>query len=271
MNNLDKHFEQVQSDIGYSFRNPDLLYQAFTRSSYSAQYGTENNEVLEFIGDRVIDFYVVKIIADRFGFFKSDSDYYDEDEDMDEFCIVANKDEADFTAIKQQIVSNKNLAANIDELNFARYLYLGDSDVDNHVEQQTKVKADLLEAIIGAIAIDCEWNPAIIEQAVSNLLQIDDYLDDVDVEEERPDKFKIENAVTTLKELAEQGKCSRPEYEISDEPEYIDGQQWWKCICTVRSWGIIKSGYATSKKEAKRYAAYLVLCTHYDLPNEFEN
>lgn len=52
MQNLNKHLEEVQRKISYWFDNIDLLFQAFTRSSYSTQYGGENNEVL--------DFYVVK-------------------------------------------------------------------------------------------------------------------------------------------------------------------------------------------------------------------
>ena len=82
--NENSHLEEVQSKIDYFFNNIDLLLQAFTRSSYSAQFGGENNEVLEFIGDKVLDMYVTKIIADDFGFMKSQSDYYDEEEDNDE-------------------------------------------------------------------------------------------------------------------------------------------------------------------------------------------
>jgi len=40
----------VQEQIGYDFKNLDLLQQAFTRRSYTAENGGENNEVLEFIG-----------------------------------------------------------------------------------------------------------------------------------------------------------------------------------------------------------------------------
>lgn len=76
MKNYTEHIDEVERKISYYFHNRDLLLQAFTRSSYSTQFGGENNEVLEFIGDRVLDMYVVKVIADRFGFVKSQSDYY---------------------------------------------------------------------------------------------------------------------------------------------------------------------------------------------------
>ena len=270
--NENSHLEEVQSKIYYFFNNIDLLLQAFTRSSYSAQFGGENNEVLEFIGDKVLDMYVTKIIADNFGFMKSQSDYYDEEEDNDEYCIVAHHNEGDFTELRKTIVNNKTLAKRIDKLGFAKYLYLGDSDLDNNVVNQEKVKADLFEAILGAIAIDCDWNPEALQKSVDVMLNIDDFLDDVDTEEERPAKFQEDNAINTLKEMAEHGRCSIPEYDQPDEMyEMKDGRMMWKCTCYVRSWRIEKTAYATSKKLAKKYAAYLVLCDYFNLEDEYSN
>ena len=269
MQNLNEHLDEVQQKIGYCFDNIDLLLQAFTRSSYSSQFGGENNEVLEFIGDRVLDMYVVKIIADKFGFMKSQSAYFDKENDNNEFCIVARKDQSDFTDLKKEIVNNKTLAKIIDKLGFAKYMYLGDSDLSNNVVNQEKVKADLFEAILGAITIDSNWNQDSIQHSVECMLKIDDFLEDVDTEEERPTKFQIENAVNTLKELSEHGICSVPDYYNSAEQEWYEGRLWWSCICTVRSWHIQKKAHATSKKIAKKYAAYCVLCEHYGLPNEF--
>lgn len=270
MQNLNEHLEEVQQKIDYSFGNIDLLLQAFTRSSYSTQYGGENNEVLEFIGDKVLDFYVVKTIAERFGFMKSQSEYYDKDNDNEEFCIVAHKNESDFTEIKKEIVSNKTLAKRIDALGFAKYMYLGESDIENNVASQEKVKADLFEAILGAIAIDSDWDAEVLQNSTEYMLNIGRFLSNVDTEEQRPDKFKEENAVTTLKELAEHGNCSIPEYVLFDRQVEKDGRLWWTCDCIVRSWGIQETVYATSKKEAKRYAAYRVLCSYYGLPDEYD-
>lgn len=268
----DSHLEEVQRKIDYSFDNIDLLLQAFTRSSYSAQFGGENNEVLEFIGDKVLDMYVTKIIADKFGFMKSQSKYYDGKEDNDEYCIVAHHNEGDFTELRKTIVNNKTLAKRIDKLGFAKYLYLGDSDLDNNVVNQEKVNADLFEAILGAIAIDCEWNPDDLQNSVDIMLNIDEFLDEVDTEEERPAKFQVDNAINTLKEMAEHGRCSIPEYDPSDEMvELNDGSMMWKCTCYVRSWRIEKTAYATSKKLAKKYAAYLVLCNYFNLEDEYDN
>ena len=266
---LKKILDDVQRKIDYRFSNKTLLFQAFTRSSYSTQYGGENNEVLEFIGDTVLDYYVVKVIADIFKSTKSESDYYNEEED-DEYCIYYHKNQAYFTELKKQMVSNRTLAKRIDKFGFAEYLFMGDSDRANHVERHEKVKADLFEAILGAVTIDSDWDPDKLQNTVENMLQIDDFFDDVDIDEPRPDQFKVENAINTLKELAEHGKCSFPEYEVSDEQVYEKGKWWWACTCNVRNWHIKCRGLATSKKEAKRYATYLVLCNFYGLPNEFE-
>lgn len=270
LQNLNEHLDEVQQKIDYYFDNVDLLFQAFTRRSYSVQYGGENNEVLEFIGDSVLSFYVVKTISNGFGFMKSQSDYYDKDNDNDEFCIVAHKNESDFTELKKEIVSNKTLAKRIDSLGFAKYMYLGDSDVDNKVYEQEKVKADLFEAILGAIAIDSDWDDDALQNSTEYMLDIDKFLANVDTEEERPQKFRLENAITTLKELAEHGNCSVPEYYLPNEQVEQNGHLWWECTCTVRNWNIQKTGLSTSKKEAKKYAAYMVLCEHYELSDEFD-
>ncbi len=62
----------VQRQIGYEFKNIDLLEQAFTRRSYTEENGGENNEVLEFLGDKVLDFIVVKMLSERFGKFEKE-------------------------------------------------------------------------------------------------------------------------------------------------------------------------------------------------------
>ena len=57
----------VQGQIGYNFKNLDLLQQAFTRRSYTEENGGENNEVLEFIGDKALDFVIVKLLIQKYG------------------------------------------------------------------------------------------------------------------------------------------------------------------------------------------------------------
>lgn len=270
MKDLINYLEEVQEKINHWFDNLDLLFQAFTRSSYSAEHDGENNEVLEFIGDRVLDYYVTKIMAQKYGYVKSELNFYNSDH-ADQFAIKAHRNEKDFTALKQEMVSNKTLAKRIDKLGFKTIMYLGKSDIENKVWNQEKVKADLFEAILGAVAVDCDWADEELQNVVESMLQIDDYLEDIDDGIERPEDCSLEKAINTLKELAEHGHCSIPEYYQSEEPEYDEnGNPRWECTCTVRSWNESWTATSSSKKEAKRYSAYLVLCDYFNLDNEYE-
>jgi len=48
--------EGVQSKIGYAFRDVMLLRKCFTHSSYAYENGGDDNELLEFFGDAIIEF-----------------------------------------------------------------------------------------------------------------------------------------------------------------------------------------------------------------------
>lgn len=270
LKHLCDYENEVQEAIGYHFQhNISLLYQAFTRTSYSVENGGENNEVLEFIGDRVLDFYVTKEFADRFGFYKSETKFFDPNNDDDEFCIKAHRDESNFTELKKELVSNNNLSSIVDELQLAQFLFLGQCDIDNKVWNQTKVKADLLEAIIGAVALDCNWDADTLSDFICYLLDIDTFLEDIeDGVDEYPDKCKLETAINSLKELFEHGYISEPIYNIPDEMIEYEGKMRWSADCYIRSHRIQVGAVSDSKKGAKRYAAYLALCKYYGVEPE---
>lgn len=267
MKKLSDNINEVQENIGYYFKdNIDLLYQAFTRSSWSTENGGENNEVLEFIGDRVLDLCVTKELTERYGFFKSDSKFFDEENDYNDFCIKAHKNEQKFTEIKKELVSNKNLANVIDNLELAQFMYLGDSDFANKVWKETKVKADLFEAIIGAITLDSKWDLDEIQNLICDLLEIDEFLSEVeDGQDEYPAKCQLENAINSLKELFEHGYISEPIYTVPDEQIEYEGEFRWSAEVYIRSHRIQRAAVSNSKKAAKRYAAYLALCEYYDV------
>lgn len=57
-------YDEIEQLIGYEFDNRLLLQQAFTRKSYTNEtHDGDNNEVLEFIGDKVLDLIVVKALS----------------------------------------------------------------------------------------------------------------------------------------------------------------------------------------------------------------
>lgn len=245
------------------FRLKDyLIEQAFTRSSYSKKYGGGSNENLEYLGDTILGYYVVKKLYDHCGTIHSG----------DEYCYYTFRaHEKDFTALKSIIVSNKSLAAVIDEWNVCQYLIVGQCDVDNEVDKQEKIKADLLEAIIGAIAVQTGWNQETLEKTISKLLPVEDVILKYEKENFRLPQFSADNAVTTLKEMAEREECDPPLYDIHgpDDIGYENGNPLWCCNIKIPCWGITRSVWAYSKKDAKKYAAYIALCDRFELPNEY--
>lgn len=147
----------IQNHIDYVFKNTNLLVQAFTRISYSMENGGADNEVLEFIGDKALDVIVVKYLSDRFGTTK-------------EGVYTCEYDEGELTQMKASLVQKSMLAKRIDFLGFSTYLQMGKGDVESRVETKSSVKEDLFEAIVGAVALDSNWDLSILEHVIINML-----------------------------------------------------------------------------------------------------
>lgn len=184
-------WKMVQGQIGYRFKNLDLLQQAFTRRSYTEENGGENNEVLEFIGDKVLDFVVVKLLAQEYGHLanedtvseKNISAYEKKCGDYD-YCehnvnsFSCNYDENALSKIKSRMVSKKTLARRMDELGFSEHLIMGKGDIQNNIDKEDSVKEDLFEAIIGAVALDSNWELENIQSVIEVMLVPEKFFND---------------------------------------------------------------------------------------------
>ena len=172
MNNETLKF--IQEQIGYTFKNPDLLQQAFVRRSYSKENGGEDNEVLEFIGDKVLDLIVVKMLAEKYGSYAADYDDYDSHEDCNEFVSVFG--EGKLTEIKKKLVCRKTLSSRIRMFGFQYELIMGKSDIEQQLLEQDSVQEDLFEAIVGAVALDSKWDLNALTSVVDLMLEPNFYL-----------------------------------------------------------------------------------------------
>lgn len=252
----------IKEKTGYYIKNNSVLIQAFRRSSYAAENGGKSNEIFEFIGDQVLSNYVVKIIAKRCGSYNMVGNYT--------FRIRENR----FTTIKQDFISNENFARIIDEWGIIDCLLVGKSDEKNEVHKQTKIKADLFESIIGAIAVESNWDDEILEKVVNQALNIDEKIDELIKSDYGYTMFNFDNAVSQLKECAEKQIFTVEEYEFAG-PEYLgydeDGNPIWACKCSIINdiTSITRSVLASSKKDAKKAVAYLLLCEHYQVQNQY--
>ncbi len=172
----------IQSQIGYKFKNLNLLQQAFTRRSYSQENGGENNEILEFIGDKVLDLFAVKLLitqnsnsVELYKKFdpklKKSWSYEAEKKSFPkEDTFIAKYSEAELTEFKKILVQKKTLANRVDDLGIGNCLLMGKGDILQNLNEENSVKEDLFEAILGAIAIDSNWNMEKMQNAVEIML-----------------------------------------------------------------------------------------------------
>jgi ribonuclease-3 len=265
--------EEIERTIGYIFTNKVLLEQAFTRRSFTEEYGGENNEVLEFLGDKVLSIAGVKALSDEYTYPTDDGEY------------AIEFDEADLTDILMELVCSENLASCISEMGLQKYLIMGKGDRRNNVQNDNSVKEDLFEAIVGAVTMDLDWKHVDkngigrwdiekLKKVVSKMLNLKETLpqiieslqEDYSFEDEvgQPDENR---AINQLNELYQKGLISEPIYDYEQDYDDDDGTPIWRCYCRIK--GENKTSYWTnSKKDAKRDASYRMLC--YLMDYEYE-
>jgi len=199
----EKDLQEIQEIIGYSFKNPMLLRQAFIRRSYTQENSDhQNNEVLEFIGDKVLDLAVIRHLALTYGQMHPNGEY------------ASKCNEGKLTEIKKKLVSKTMLAHRIDILGLNNYLIMGKGDYDNNVQEDESVKEDLFEAILGAIALDCSWFWHLIDYSLDRMLPIAEYLaNGFDTDEE--------NYVERIQEWCQKNNKSIPNYSYKESVPVI--------------------------------------------------
>ncbi len=154
------NIDRVQQQINYNFQNPNLLIQAFTTKSYSNEYPrTENCQVLEWVGDRVLSVFITKWLTDTYGIANADSGFH------------CTHNEGHLTDIKQYLEKNDTLAKQTDILGWSSLLRQGKGDAEQKTQEQDSVKADLFESVLGAVAIDSKWNYEVLQQVTNIMLE----------------------------------------------------------------------------------------------------
>lgn len=223
--------KKIENVIGYTFKNKYLLQQAFIRKSYAKEHGGEHNEVLEFIGDKVLDVKIVELLSYKYGDVNNDQEYEND------------YSEGKLTELKKQLVEKKMLASRIDSLDLAQYLIMGKGDVEQGVDDSPSVKEDLFEAIIGAVAIDSDYNYKKLDEVIELMLDPDYYLDN--------NFDESNNYVNLVQEWSLKEYGELPEYSYQ---EY--STKWYATISIlINNYNRRFSAYGDSKSEARMNAA----------------
>lgn len=230
-------YKKVEEIIGYKFNNKMLLKQAFIRSAYAHENNCESNEVLEFAGDRALEVAVIKLLFAKYSKGNKKEKYF-----------KCEKQEGELTSIKSEIVNTKYLANAIDKLELNKYIYYGKSDINNNAKNSASIKEDLFEAIVGAVAIDTNWDVKEITNVVSNILFLDDYFN----------KDETSTNYTGLaQEKAAEFGLKTPTYKF--EQVKRNGQMVWKATASIKGLKFQTSGFGVKQKDAKKNAAFEML------------
>ncbi len=134
---MDKVFtpQRLQEEIGYTFRDQELLLTALTHRSYFNEHREErprNNERLEFLGDAVLE-----LVSSEFL-----------------YHMEPEQPEGQMTRMRASIVCEPTLAFCTQTLKLGEYLYLGRGEETTGGRFRDSIISDAMEALIGAIYLD---------------------------------------------------------------------------------------------------------------------
>lgn len=260
---LRQKLHAIKESINYSdfpSEKDELLIQAFVRRSYSQEHPEwQHNQVLEFIGDSVLDAYFIRKMcnpkSENFGKFTK------------KYQFSSSKTEGELTKIKADYVNGSALAKHIDNLNLAQFLILGGADEKNNVRNKQNVKEDLFEAIVGAIALACDFDNDKIDKVCSRMLELDKQSakntnanQNQKIAEMRKlvGNISMENAVQKLTILNQNGYIPVPKYEYKGGNK--SGTPKWFCTCSVDGYGgRINTDAQGKKKIARQISAFGIL------------
>ena len=245
--------EQIENTIGYEFNNRDLLQQAFIRRSYSQENGGGDNELLEFVGDKALDLAIIKLLT-------HESCRISEEREGGprEFIPIKFKgvfrdkmtEEGKLTDLKKELVQKKALSECIDKLGFHTQLIMGKGDIQQNVQESDSVKEDLFEAIVGAVAIDSNFDMNAISTVVENMIDFWSIFDG------RNDK--LDNYVGLIQEWSQSRGFGLPSYSYSSLGKH-DPRGLYCCQLIIKGHNFYYhcEGYSMTQAAARKEVAQL--------------
>ena len=257
----------INERIGYVIKDKKLLQCAFKRSNDIPRKNIRGNENLEFVGESIISFYLNKIMEDRYGYVLAERKVKFNGDNLP----CSKEKLKSISNMMERFLSDENLSNVIDVWELGEYL-LEEYSIEKDVEDNITVrKANLLKAIIGAIAIDNMRNQEILESAIIKMLELEKCFEHLDESMEKPKEYTLHNAVDMLEDILKKSNFSMPIYKCNDKVIYESDGMRFVCSCYVEQWDITICAYAKDKELAKKYAAYALLCKRFGLVNMYES
>ena len=216
---MQKNYHSLQKKIKIKFKNINILIKALTHKSFDKK---NNNEKIEFLGDRVLGLVIAKKLLEI---------YPDEKEGIldKKFASLVNK---------------KTCLVIAYELELEKYILISNSTKTNS-KVEDKVLSDACEAIIGAVYLDKGFN--IVEKFILELWkdQIDkSVITQIDAKTKLQEySLKVYKKLPIYKMISNTGPRHQPTIKVS--VKLHNGKNYY--------------GEGKSKKDAEQNAASLCL------------
>lgn len=128
-----RKFKELETAIGYQFRDLKLIAEALTHSSVRAgRSGQVDNERLEFLGDRVLGLAVAELLHARYPQLR----------------------EGELARRFNRMVSGVACAQIARDIDLGKHVILAESEADSGGRNKDTILADAMEAILGAIFVE---------------------------------------------------------------------------------------------------------------------
>ena len=122
----------LEDNIGYKFKNKELLEEALSHTSYANEHKTKSNEKLEFLGDSILEFISSKYI----------------------YTHYADLHEGGLTKLRASVVCEDSLYEVAKKIQMYRYIKVGSGERYTNGNFNRTILADSIEALIAAIYFD---------------------------------------------------------------------------------------------------------------------
>ena len=218
-------FDELQDRMGYRFKNPDLLYEAMTHSSYANEYRGATpiscNERLEFLGDSVLSLITSNHIYKKF----------------------PKEAEGSLSRLRAFVVRDTALADYARNLEVGKALLLGHGEDTAEGRDKKSTLENAFEALVGAIFLDGGYRAA--ETFVLPFIR--------DKVEAALSKGETRDYKTILQQIIQQCRGDRLEYILVSESG-PDHDKTYEMEARLNS-NVIGRGIGHSKKQAEQSAA----------------
>lgn len=210
---------QLEKELRYTFSDASLLLRALTHVSYDREKSAGHNEVLEFLGDAVLDLAISDLLIRSF----------------------PEKSEGDLSKMRAALVNSAVLAEKAALLNLGPLLYLGKGEERSGGRDKPSILAGAFEALLGAVYRDGGYEVArrLVERYFA-----------VDVRER---SLGQQDYKTRLQEIGQLLFRAPPRYRLVSE----SGPDHDKCFVTEIALGgnMLGKGKGKTKKQSEQEAA----------------